>query len=70
MTVKANDNNGGTDTIEVTITVTDVNEAPAFNDVSPTTREVPENTGADTNIGTPVTATDLDADLLAGRYGC
>ena len=60
VTVKANDNNGGTDTIAVTITVTDLNEAPAFDDVSPTTREVPENTVADTNIGDPVAATDQD----------
>ena len=59
MTVKADDNNGGTDTIEVTITVTDVNEAPAF-DGTTTTREVPENTVADTDIGNPVAATDQD----------
>ena len=37
-------------TVDVTITVTDVNEAPAF-DGPTTAREVPENTGADTEIG-------------------
>ena len=60
VTVKADDSNGGTDTIEVTITVTDVNEAPAF-DGPTTAREVPENTVADTGIGGPVAATDPDA---------
>ena len=60
VTVKADDSNGGTDTIEVTITVTDVNEAPAF-DGPTTARGVPENTGADTEIGAPVAATDPDA---------
>ncbi len=59
VTVKADDSNGGTDTIEVTITVTDVNEAPAF-DGTTTTREVLENTVADTDIGNPVAATDQD----------
>ena len=60
VTVKADDSNGGTDTIDVTITVTDVNEAPAF-DGPTTAREVPENTGADTEIGSPVEAEDPDA---------
>ena len=61
VTVKADDGNGGTNTIEVTITVTDVNEAPAFDDVSPTTRSIAENTGTGVDIATPVTATDPDA---------
>ena len=58
-TVKADDNNGGTATIDVTITVTDVNEPPAF-DSATATREVPENTEAGENIGALVTATDPD----------
>ena len=61
VTVKANDGYGGTATIAVTITVTDVNEAPAFDDVSPTTRSIAENTGTGVDIGDPVTATDPDA---------
>ena len=57
VTVKADDNNGGTDTIEVTITVADVNEAPVFDDVSTDKLAmVPENTVADTDIGDPVAA--------------
>ena len=59
VTVKADDNNGGTATIDVTITVADVNEPPEFS-VETASREVPENTEAGENIGTPVTATDPD----------
>ncbi len=50
------------DTITVTITVTDVNEGPAFADDAPATQDVPENTAADTNIGSPYTATDPEGD--------
>ncbi len=50
-------------TIDVTIEVTDVNEAPTFGD-SPTTRSVAENTATNTatgqDIGNPVAATDPD----------
>ena len=64
------------DTIEVTITVTDVNEAPVFlskatvdqdgNEVAPApisaaARAVAENTDAGQDIGAPVAATDPDA---------
>ena len=55
-----------TDTISVTIDVTDVaeNNAPVFVEGSATERSVAENTPAGRNIGTPVTATDLDEDTL------
>ena len=59
VTVKADDNKGGTAAIDVTITVTDVNEPPEF-DSATATREVPENTEAGENIGAPVTANDPD----------
>ena len=59
VTVKADDNNGGTATIDVTITVADVNEPPEF-DSATAAREVPENTEAGENIGAPVTAADPD----------
>ena len=64
VTVKADDGNGGTDTIAVTINVTDVNEAPMFDDGATTTRSVAENTGAAHSVGTPVAATDPEADTL------
>ena len=59
VTVKADDDNGGTDTIDVTITVTDVNEPPEFPGATDT-RTIPENTPAGQNIGAPVAATDPD----------
>jgi len=51
-----------TDTISVTIDVTDVaeNNDPVFVEGDATEREIPENTPAGKNIGSPVTATDLD----------
>ena len=57
--VTATDLSNATDTIAVTITVTDVNEAPEF----PTetgARTVEENTAAGQDIGLPVEATDPD----------
>ena len=67
--VKADDSNGGSDTIAVTITVTtggdggSSNNAPAFSSAT-ATRSVPENSPAGTNVGAPVTATDADNDPL------
>ena len=66
-TVSVSDGRGGTDTITVTINVTDVDEtvsnnAPVFASDS-TTRSVAENTTVNQNIGSPVTATDEDGDL-------
>ena len=55
-----------TDTISVTIDVTDVeeNNAPVFVEGSATERSIPENTPAGRNIGNPVSATDPDEDVL------
>ena len=66
VTVSVSDGNGGSDSITVTITVTDVNEnrAPVFADGASTTRTIAENTAANTNIGTAITATDADNDTL------
>ena len=57
------------DTIAVTINVTDVNEKPVFADDAPITQTVAENTAADTNIGSPYTATDDDQDTLTYSLG-
>ena len=51
-----------TDTIDVTINVTNINEAPSFTEGSTATRSIAENTAANTNIGTAVTAADVDAN--------
>ena len=51
------------DTIDVTITVTDVNELPEFGS-SDVGREVGENTPGGTNIGDPIVATDPESNTL------
>ena len=67
--VIVSDGNGGTDSIGVAITVTDVDEtptahAPVFIEGSGTERSIAENTPAGRNIGSPVSATDEDEDVL------
>ena len=66
VTVNVSDGNGGTDAIGVAINVTDVeeNNAPVFVEGSTTERSIQENTPAGKNIGSPVSATDLDEDVL------
>ena len=70
VTVRVDDAKGGSDTIMVTIVVTDVaersapvNNAPSF-PAAATERSVAENTAANVNIGEPVSATDADGDSL------
>ena len=60
-----------TDTIAVTINVTDVDEnrAPVFTDGSSTSRSVAENTGSGVNIGSAVSANDPDNDTLEYSIG-
>ena len=70
VTVSVSDGNNGTDTINVTINITDLEETPTnnppvFTDGTSTTRSIAENTTSDTNIGTPVAATDADNNTLA-----
>ena len=62
VTISVSDGEGGSDSIVVTINVTDVNEAPVFSDGTTTTRTIAENVGANINIGTAVKATDPDTD--------
>ena len=63
VTVMATDTYNASDSIAVTITVTDVNEAPSFPSAT-ANRSVAENTAAGTDIGAPVAATDADGDML------
>ncbi len=44
--------------------ISEINTAPVFTDGTSTTRTVAENTAANTNIGTPIAATDADNDTL------
>ena len=55
------------DTITVTITLTNVFEAPRFDDDDgngAATRTIPENTEANQNVGLPIAATDDEGDTL------
>ena len=63
-----------TDSITVTIKVTDVDEtpsnnAPVFSDGDSTTLTVAENTSSGVNIGSAVSATDTDDDTLTYSLG-
>ena len=73
VTVSVSDGNGGADSIDVTINVTDVDEpnfAPVFTEGTSTTRSVAENTASGQNIGAAVTATDADtSDTLTYTLG-
>ena len=53
-----------TDTIAVTIYVTNVNEAPIFREGTTATRQILEGTNSGVNIGTPVSATDPENNTL------
>ena len=69
VTVTATDGGGLSASIQVTIDVTDVNQAPAFAAATATV-SVAENTAANTNIGSPVTAADPDdGDTLTYTLG-
>ena len=68
VTVRASDGDNIV-TLEVTVTVTDENEPPAFA-AETDARTIAENTAAGRNIGTPVSATDPDAgDTLTYTLG-
>ena len=70
VTVNVNDGYGESDSIDVTINVTDVvDHVPVFTDGASTTRSVAENTATGTNVGTPVAATDADNDTLTYTLG-
>lgn len=69
VSVEVTDNLGGTDSIDVSIYVSDVNDLPVFSEENPTTRSIPENTEANINIGPPVSATDDDDVSLTYTLG-
>ena len=50
--------------IPVTISLTDVNEKPTFDDGATTSRSIAENSSAGTNVGAAVSATDQEGDTL------
>ena len=71
LTVEVSDGNGGAAIIPVTVTLTDVDDAPAenlppeFHEGTSTTREVPEGSPGGTNVGAPITAFDANKDALS-----
>ena len=71
VTVFVFDGNGASDSIDVTINITEINEnrAPVFTDGGSTTRTVAENTASRQNIGSAVSATDPDNDKLTYTLG-
>ena len=69
VTVSASDDNGGRASIDVSIRVTNINDAPVFTDGLSTTLTVAEDAAIGTNIGTPFTATDADNDSLHYGFG-
>ena len=72
VTISVSDSNGGSDSINVTISVTNVDEtptnnAPVFAEGSSATRSIAENTGSGVDIGSAVSATDADGNTLTYR---
>ena len=68
-TITVRDATNLSDTQSVTVTVTDVEEAPEFPGTESGSRTVPENTAAGEDIGSPVAATDDDGDALTYTLG-
>ena len=68
VTVSVSDSNGGSGSIDVTINITDANDAPVFSDRDSTTVTIvlpPKgNTEGDYDIGNPLFATDADGDSV------
>ncbi len=65
LTVEAADPDGAGASIDVAVSLVNVNEAPAFNDGGGATREVAENSAAGVSVGAAVIATDPDGDALS-----
>ena len=67
VTVKATDADGISGTAALTLTVTNVNEAPVFSTATPLTLSVVE--GSTGSIGSPVAATDPEGDRVSYSLG-
>ena len=69
VTVTATDPHGASDSIDLTILVTDVNEAPAFPSSDSRMRRVAEDASIGQSVGDPVAAEDDDDDPLTYTLG-
>ena len=67
--VLARNDEGSSDWSESGRATTDANQAPTFAEGATATRALPENTAADTDFDTAVTATDGNDDELSYRLG-
>ena len=61
---QGNDDTSVDDSVDVTVTVTDVNESPEFGG-STHELEVAENSAGSTDVGSPITADDPESDTLS-----
>jgi len=68
--VTVSDGKGGSDSITVIINVVDlsVNNPPVFTEGDSTTRSIAEDAPSGTNIGAPVSATDIEGDTLTYSF--
>ena len=64
VTVTAEDPEGASASIGVTVSLTDANDPPVFDEGTGASRSLAENTGAGENVGLPLAATDQDGDTL------
>ena len=64
VTVTAEDPEGASASINVTVSLTDANDPPVFDAGPSAAFNLPENTAAGENVGLPLTATDPDDDTL------
>ena len=67
--VTVTDLEGATDTLTLSIKVTDVDEAPIFTDGATTTRAIAENVSSGVSIGSAVSATDPEGETLTYTLG-
>ena len=63
ITIKATDDDNHSDTLDVTVIVTDENQMPEFPGAT-TSRDVSENTASNQSVGSPVRANDPENDYL------
>ena len=68
-TITASDSNGGSDVIDIVLTVLNVNEAPTFDSGQDTAHAVDENTAAGMTVGGTYPATDPEDDNLTYSIG-
>ena len=67
--ITVTDDRGASDSVTLTVRVTNVNEAPEFTDGDTATRSIPENTAANSNIGSVFEVDDPEDDTFTYSLG-